>query len=343
MMTKQTINVLVTAKLPQGGEERIRAVSDQIKLSVVHNTKPENILDAVWKSATVLYTWDILPAPDLAPHLKWIQFQSAGVDSSLKNPIFDAQEITITTMSGIIAGQIAEYTLMMMLSLDQKLPLMLSHQKEHHWPDPKEKWQVLTPKELRHSTVGILGYGSIGREVARLVKPFGAKVLAAKRDVMHPEDTGYTLPGTGDPEGKYFDRLYPIEALHSLLRACDFVVVALPLTDATRHILNEAAFGAMKESAYLINVGRGELIDEKALIQALKTRQIAGAALDVFEQEPLPNDSPLWDLDNLMISPHVSGVSRYLHADTLELFIENLERYLSGQPLYNQVDRSTGY
>lgn len=160
---------------------------------------------------------------------------------------------------------------------------------------------------------------------------------------MHPEDTGYTLPRTGDPEGKFFDLLYPIEALHSFLRECDFVVVALPLTDATNHILDEAALGTMKESAYLINVGRGDLIDEKALIQALKTRKIAGAALDVFEQEPLPSDSPLWDLDNLIISPHISGISRYLHADTLELFIENLERYLAGQPLYNQVDRAEGY
>ena len=342
-MTKQTINVLVTAKLPNGGEDRIKAVSDQFKLTVVRGTKPENILDAVWKDATVLFTWDTLPAPGKAPNLKWVQFQSAGIDSSLKNPIFEGKDIIITTMSGIITGQIAEYVLMMMLSLDRRLPLLLNKQKEHHWPESKEKWQSLLPTELRHSAVGILGYGSIGRQVARLVKPFGATVLAAKKDVMHPEDRGFTLPGMGDPDGKFFDRLYPIEAMQSLLRECDFVVLALPLTDSTRHILDEAAFAAMKETAYLINVGRGGLIDEKALIHALKTRQIAGAALDVFEEEPLPKDSPLWEIENLIISPHISGMSRHLHTDTLELFIENLERYLSGKPLYNQVDYSKGY
>jgi phosphoglycerate dehydrogenase-like enzyme len=134
-----------------------------------------------------------------------------------------------------------------------------------------------------------------------------------------------------------------MEALHSLLKDSDFVVVALPLTDETHHILDAAAFEVMKESAYLINVGRGKLIDEAALIEALKSKQIAGAALDVFEEEPLPGESPLWALKNVIISPHVSGISRFLHEETLALFIENLNRYLAKQPLYNQVDLSQGY
>ncbi|HOM67974.1 MAG TPA: NAD(P)-dependent oxidoreductase, partial [Brevefilum fermentans] len=154
---------------------------------------------------------------------------------------------------------------------------------------------------------------------------------------------GYIKPGMGDPEGEFFDRLYPIEAMHSFLSECDFVVVALPLTQKTRHILNAHAFEVMKPSPYLINVGRGGLIDEPALIHAIKSKQIAGAALDVFEQEPLPAESPLWDLENVIISPHVSGLSHHLPQETLDLFVENLKRYLEDLPLYNLVDQVQGY
>jgi len=160
---------------------------------------------------------------------------------------------------------------------------------------------------------------------------------------MHPEDRGYSAEGKGDPHGEYFDRLYPIEALHSVLAASDFVVMALPLTHQTRNILDEVAFKAMKNSGYLINVGRGGLIDEQALIRAISTKQIAGAALDVFAQEPLAQDSPLWDLENVLITPHISGISQYLTEETLSLFIENLKRYLSDLPLLNLVDLDQGY
>jgi len=339
----QKLHVLATMSLPEGGEERITEISDQIKLTVSPAQKPEDIPSSTWESVNVLYTWHVLPDPAIAPNIKWVQFKSAGVNPHLDHPLFHKRDVIITSMSGVITSQIAEYVLMSMLALGQKLPKLRQYQREHYWPPSKEKWRDFLPIELRHSTVGILGYGSIGRQVARLLQPFGATVLATKKDVRHPEDTGYTQEGMGDPHGEFFNRLYPIEALHSLLEACDFVVVALPLTDATRHILDEAAFDVMKKSAYLVNVGRGELIDEEALIQALKTKQIAGAALDVFEEEPLPKDSPLWDLENVILTPHISGISRYLHDDTLALLIENLNRYLADLPLYNQVDLKRGY
>ena len=337
------INVLATVPLPEGGQKRISEVSDQIKLIVSSATKPADIPAATWENVNVLYTWDVLPHPDNAPNLKWVQFQSAGVDSHLNHPLLQNMNLIITSMSGIITGQIAEYTLMTILAFGQKLPKLMRHQRDHYWPEPKEKWHAFMPIELRHSTVAILGYGSIGRQVARLVKPFGATILASKKDAMHPEDTGYTREGMGDPLGEFFDRLYPIEAMHSMLKDSDFVVVALPLTDATQHILDEAAFEAMKDSAFVVNVGRGGLIKESALIQALKTKQIAGAALDVFEEEPLPKNSPLWDMENVIISPHISGISPYLHEETLDLFIENLARFVVDQPLHNQVDLKRGY
>jgi phosphoglycerate dehydrogenase-like enzyme len=340
---KKEINFLAALSLPDGGEQRIRDVSDQIKLTVAPVKKPEDIPSSTWKSVDVLYTWNTLPNPELAPNLKWVQFNSAGVDSRLGHPIIKNKDVLVTNMSGVIAGQIAEYVLMAILAFGQKLPKLLQYQREHQWPESSEKWRDFLPMELRYSTVGILGYGGIGRQVARLLKPFGATILAAKKDVMHPEDLGYSKEGMGDPHGEFFDRLYPIEAIHSLLKESDFVVVVLPLTDETRHIVNTEAFEAMKESAYLINVGRGGLIDEKALIQALKSQQIAGAALDVFEEEPLPADSPLWDMENVIISPHVSGLSQHLPEETLNLFIENLNRYLAELPLYNLVDLKQGY
>jgi phosphoglycerate dehydrogenase-like enzyme len=340
---KRKINILSTVTLPEGGQKRISAISEQIQLDVVPAKKTEDISSSIWENVDVLYTWDVLPDPGDAPNLKWVQFKSAGVDPYLDHPLVRTTDVIVTSMSGVITGQIAEYVLMAILAFGQKLPKLIQYQHEHHWPEGKEKWRTLMPIELRHSTVGILGYGSIGRQVARLLKSFGATVFAAKKDVMHPEDTGYSVEGMGDPHGELFDRLYPIEALHSLLKESDFVVVALPLTDATHQILDTAAFEVMKESAYLVNVGRGELINEKALIQALKMKQISGAALDVFEEEPLPTDSPLWDLENVIISPHVSGISPYIHEETLMLFIDNINRYLADLPLYNQVDIQQGY
>jgi phosphoglycerate dehydrogenase-like enzyme len=162
-------------------------------------------------------------------------------------------------------------------------------------------------------------------------------VLAAKNDILHPEDAGYTPEGMGDPQGEFFHRLYPIEALHSLLGASDFVVAALPLTAETHHILDAAALEAMKETAFLVNVGRGELIDQAALVSALKEGRLAGAALDVFEEEPL------WDMENVLLTPHISGIGSHMEEETVALFLANLKRYLADLPLYNQIDLQRGY
>lgn len=340
---KKEIQILSTFDLTKEQQDRLRKTSDRVKLTVIPATDPDAVPDERWAETDVLYTWDVLPEPEKAPNLKWVQLGMAGVDPFLKLPLLKRDDLLLTSMSGAIVSQIAEYVMMALLALGHNLPKMMQNKVEHLWPDQKEKWEKCLPIELRHSTVGILGYGSIGRQVARLLQPFGAKVLAAKRDVMRPEDQGYMPEGMGDPHGDFFNRLYPMEALHSLLSACDFVVAALPLTEETHHILNAAAFEAMKETAYLVNVGRGALVDEGALVEALKAGMIAGAALDVFEEEPLPEDSPLWDLDNVILSPHVSGLSSHLQEDTLTLFVENVNRYLAGLPLHSQVDLQKGY
>jgi phosphoglycerate dehydrogenase-like enzyme len=340
---KKEVNILSTLNLKDEQTEQVRNISKDIHLTVLHVDDRKEISDSLWEQIDVLYTWDLLPEPDQAPNLRWVQFQSAGIDSFVNHPLLKKRDLIGTTMSGAITNQIAEYVVMAILAFGQKLPTLLQYQKEKKWPSESEKRQRLLPLELRHSTVGIVGYGSIGRQVARLLQPFNVEILAAKKDVMHPEDAGYTVEGMGDPEGHFFDRLYPIEALHSMIARCDFVVLALPLTSDTFHMMDAEAFEEMKPTAYVINVGRGGLIDQPALVQALKTKQIAGAALDVFEQEPLPKENPLWEMPNVILSPHISGLSQHLSEETFTLFLENLKRYMAGLPLHNQIRVDAGY
>jgi phosphoglycerate dehydrogenase-like enzyme len=259
----------------------------------------------------------------------------------MHDPLLLKPDLVATTLSGAASPQMAEHVVLMMLALGHHLPELFDLQRRAEWPS--ERWKRFSPKELNTSVVGIVGYGSIGREVARLLYAFGTTVLATKRDVMHPEDQGYRHEGQGDPQGDLVRRLYPPQALRSMLKECDFVVVTLPLTAETRQVMAAEELAAMKPSACLVNVSRGEVVDHAALIAALRERKIAGAALDVFPEEPLPADNPLWKLPNVIITPHISGFSPHYDERAVELFSENLRRYLAGLPLYNQIDPGRGY
>ncbi len=188
-----------------------------------------------------------------------------------------------------------------------------------------------------------MGYGSIGRQVARLVTGMGAEVLAAKQDAMTPEHHGYSSEGIGDPQGDLFTRLYPPEAIRSMVGECDFVVICVPRTSRTERMFGAEQLAAMKTTAFLIDISRGGILDHSALVAALTNSKIAGAALDVFPEEPLPKESPLWELPNVIITPHVSGFSPEYSRRANELLIENLTRYLSGQVLLNLVKREQEY
>ena len=184
---------------------------------------------------------------------------------------------------------------------------------------------------LRDSVVGIVGYGSVGREIARLARAFGAIVLAAKRDAMRPEDPGYIIPGLGDPSGDLFHRLYPPQAIRSMVKECDFVVVTVPLTPQTRNLLGPAELGALKPSAYLVDIGRGGVIDQNALITALREHKIAGAALDVFVQEPLPPEHPFWAMINVMVTAHLGGFCDVYVDLAMPIIEHNIRCFLAGR------------
>jgi phosphoglycerate dehydrogenase-like enzyme len=342
-MTKKTspIEVLVTIPFDSPLIEGIQEISPRLRVTVNHAEKAEDVPEALWARCEVLYTGDLLPEADAAPHLKWIQFHYAGIDHVGEASILSKPDLVVTTLSGAAASQAAEYALTMMLALGRQLPAMLRLQDEASWP--KERWKTLSPRELRTSTVGIIGYGSIGRQIARLLREFGATVLATKADAMYPLDNGYTPEGMGDTEGDLVHRLYPGEALKSMVKDCDFVILTLPLCKQTRGLINTQVLEACKPTAYLIDLSRGGILDHTALIKALNEDKIAGAALDVFPEEPLPKKSPLWKSRKALITPHIAGISSYYNERAARLFTENLSRYVAELPLYNTYNVKRGY
>lgn len=335
------IHVLITLPFDERMVEKLNLVSPRIKISVIPTNKVEDIPAEQWQKTEVIYTNRVLPASGIAPRLKWVQFHWAGIDHVADLPLLKSSEITTTTLSGAACSQVAEYILMMILSLGHRLPEMYSAQRRVEWP--RDRWERFSPRELRESTVGIIGYGSIGRQAARLLHAFGAKVLATKRNAMKPEDPDYMVDGMGDPAGDFVHRLYPAQAVRSMLKECDFIVVATPLTPDTQGMINADVLHACKPNAYLVDVSRGGVVDHEALASALKAGKLAGAALDVFPIEPLPPESPLWKLPNVLITPHISGITPFYDERAIDLFAENLRRYIIGLPLYNRFDPEKGY
>jgi Phosphoglycerate dehydrogenase and related dehydrogenases len=278
---------------------------------------------------------------DALPALRWVQTRGAGVNTLVGSPLWNAADLTITTASGVAAVPIAEHVLGMMIALARDFLGLLDHQRQARWP--AINFRRFPGYAFRGRTIVIVGYGSIGREIARITRAFGLHVIAVKRDPSARRDTGFVFPGTGDPEGVLPDRIISPAQLADVLPLASFVVVTCASTPATRHLVGAPELELLPPEAFLLNVSRGDTIDERALVDALQSRRIAGAALDVFGTEPLPADHPLWSLDNVILSPHIAGFSPDYDDRVVELFAANLQRYLAGQPLFNQVDRSLGY
>lgn len=338
----EKVHVLNTLRFTDDLLDQIRAVSSRLRIGqqTCHDADEVSAALGAHPETEVLYTFH-LPhdALELAPHLRWVQLHSAGVNHILEHSIMK-RDVAVTTVSGIHATPIAEYVFASLLAFRWRVPLWTECQREGRWPS--NRWNLYARPELRESTLGIVGYGSIGREVGRLGQAFGMRVLALHRTANHNQE-GYRVEETGDLAGAIPARFFSPEELHEMLSECDFVVIGLPLTSETEHFIGEAELRAMKSSAYLVNIARGPIVDEQALIQALGEGWIAGAGLDVFEREPLPDDSPLWTMENVLISPHVAGFSPRYDERACAVFVENLGRYLSGEPLLNLVDKAIGY
>jgi phosphoglycerate dehydrogenase-like enzyme len=298
---------------------------------IVCITNPEEFLTRLGEAEILCSYWMPQNWRTLAPQLRWLQASGAGVDGLRSTGILDAQSnVIVTTAVGINATPISEYVFGSMLMFNRTWPQMVRLQERHVWPQ-SVGWYKLGGRELADQTLGIVGLGSIGRRIAQLGKAFGMRVVGTRRTVQ---------PGASDPD---VDQFYPIEQLHDMLHQCDYVVLAVPLTEQTEKLIGEAELRAMQPHTYLVNVARGQIIDEKMLIRALSEGWIAGAGLDVTEVEPLPAESPLFSLPNVLLTPHISGVSAQYDRRLTELFADNLQRYRSGEPLRNRYDPVRGY
>ncbi len=262
--------------------------------------------------------------PALAPRLRWVQGMGAGVEQFAAAGIGRSGAV-LTNASGVSAGSMAEWVLGRLLQVWKRFREADAHQRQHEF--------VRTyGRTFAGSTVGIVGLGHIGCAVSERLRALGVRVLGLKRSAS---------PGV---RSKHADALYTREQLHEMLALCDAVVVAAPATPATHHLIDAKALAAMRREAVLVNVARGSLVDEEALVAALREERIAAAVLDVFDQEPLPAGSPFWELPNVYVSAHSSvSVDRYMD-DVFDLFVDNLARYLRGEPLRNVIDlESLGY
>src|SRR3984893_1585519 len=275
----------------------------------------------------------------LAPHLKWIQLLSAGADHALKGQI--GGNIAMTTSIGIHAATMAEYTIASMLAFAHKLHSLIRPESNGEWRRSGDFMSMVDA--MRGHTLGVVGYGSIGRETARLGRALGMRVVALKRNPSVRADPGWMPAGRGDPDGSIPEHFYGPGERVEMLAECDYVTITLPLTEATRGFVAEREFNAMQPQAYLVNVGRGGGDAQRALMEALRAGRTGGAGLGVFEREPLEADSPLWEMEDTLLTPHISGAFRGYVAICCELFADNLRRFAAGQPLLNQVDPALGY
>jgi phosphoglycerate dehydrogenase-like enzyme len=326
-------------------QARLAAISPDLGITFSGTDSQAGVDDLADPEAEVLLANYCPGDPTRLPSLRWLGLVGAGVEHLKKTDPW-ARGITVTNGSGLHATSIAEYTVSQMLFFSQQSAARERAQLERAWPSAwTDGWIALLGSSLRGRTITIVGYGSIGREIARLARAFGMRVLAVKADPTSKADRGYTPAGLGDPDGTIPERVARTSELGQLFAESDFAVLALPYTPATDRIVDAAALAALPPRAVIINVARGRVLDEGALVEALRRGAIRGAALDVATSEPVAADSPLWGVPNLVLTPHVSAINDPKGWWNLVagLMHENLARYAAQRELLNVVDGAAGY
>ena len=338
--TAIALSPILSARYRSGDLERIRAAAPGAQLVTV---SVEGLADGPLDDVEVMLRgWLSSDAFDRllvrAPRLAWVHSATSGVERAL-TPAARERGLIVTNARGVFSQPIAEYVLMMILAVSRRLPQLLELHRER-------TWQPLEGTELRDVTVGIVGLGSIGRAVGSLATAFGCRVVAVRR---RPDSDGTTADGSSrgadePPLGELtFDRVGGPETLPELLAESDFIVLAAPLTPETEEMIDADALALVKPGAWLINVARGRLIDERALLRALRDGPLGGAILDTFRDEPLPPMSSFYDLPNVIVTPHTAWSSGRVLDRSVELFCDNLRRFAKGEPLLNVVDPAAGY
>jgi len=282
------------------------------------------------RDSEVLFTLSLRPKQfAVCQNLRWIHTPTAAVHQ-FQFPQFIDSDVVLTNSTEVHGPVVAEHVIALIFALAKKIPQATRLQQEHVWGQEAMWSQRPHMREIAGATLGLIGVGSIGRRVAQMACALGMHVIAVREHVAK-----------GSPEG--VEKVFPTSQLDDLLHQSDYVVLAAPLIPATEKLINADRLAVMKPEACLINVGRGPQVDEWALLEALRNRRIGGAALDVFDREPLPADSPLWDRENLLITPHTAGLTEKLWHRHYKHFSSNLRRYLAGEPLQYVVDKRKGY
>jgi phosphoglycerate dehydrogenase-like enzyme len=304
--------------------EKLRAEFPQVE--VVYSAKKRDDDDAL-RNADVMIGWALPPEQlHAAKSLRWIYSITAAVDQFLY-PKLISSEIALTNAGSVHGPVVAEHAIAMLLALAKRLPSAVRYQERRKWAMEAIWSESPRPREVRGATLVVVGLGSIGAEIASMAGAMKMHVIGVRE---HPERGGA-------------QEVVGVDALDSVLARADFVVLAAPLTERTRHLIDAQRLQLFKPSAFLINVSRGALVDEAALVKALRGRKIAGAALDVFEQEPLSRWSPLWKMPQVLITPHTAFLTENVWHRHFEVFAANLKRYLTGQPLEDVIDLKRGY
>jgi len=277
--------------------------------------------------ASVLFNWSgslelLREVVGMSPKLQWMHSRSVGLERTLF-PAMTEHSVTLTNGRGVFSASLGEFVLAAILYFAKDFRRMIRNQMT-------AKWEQFDVEAISGKIVGIVGYGDIGRAVATRVRPMGMKVLALKRHIMREPDP-------------LIEQTYSPDRRLEMLARSDYVVVAAPLTAETRGMIAEPEFAAMKPTAVVINVGRGPVIQEEALISALSSGRIRGAGLDVFDEEPLPQDHPFYGMENVLLSPHCADHTSDWLEQAMRLFIQQYERFRSGQPLLYVVDKKLGY
>jgi phosphoglycerate dehydrogenase-like enzyme len=308
----------------------VRKLAEEFpQLEIVNHASYEGV-EGDLRDAEIIFTISLRPEQFAeCQKLRWVHAPSAAVHQ-FQFPELVSSDVILTNSTEVHGPVVAEHVIALIFALAKKIPQAAALQQKHVWGKEAMWERGPHPREIAGATLGLIGVGSIGRRVAQMASSLGMRVIAVREHVEK-----------GTPEG--VERVFPPAQLSTLLGQSDFVVLAAPLIPATEKLINAERFALMKPTAYLINVGRGPQVDESALVDALRSRRIAGAALDVFDQEPLPADSPLWDLDNLLITPHTAGLTEKLWHRHYEHFSNNLRRYLANEPLQSVVDKRKGY
>jgi len=313
-------------QMPAWFSERLQREFPQ--LDVVHLPNYERVNEEIG-DADIAISWSLRGEQiKTAKKLKWIHSTAAAVHQ-LMTPELLESDIVVTNARDVHGPVVAEHAIALAFALAKRLPQAVKHQQQKHWAQ-HDLWNAQPrPRELSGSTMTIIGMGGIGRPLAKLAKSLGMRVVGVRE---HP-DRGRELA----------DVTYGFGELELALREADFVVLAVPVTPKTHHLMNSQRLAQLRPDAYLINVGRGVLIDEEALAQALRAKSFAGAALDVTTEEPLPPDSPLWHMENVLITPHIAGLTERMWERHYVHYTENLRRHLAGEPLLWVVEKQCGY